>query len=209
MKNIILTLLLASTAASQAASFTGLFTGGGVVTSNSSPLVLGTVRFGTFPGGFDIAANATNLTALDAAFIQFHNSITLDNQGGAPAGAIVVSDISVDRNGTYDGVSYAAGLANQAVFAWVLNGTLMTATEHGIFRSTTNFASLTALPPNDDILANFDASAGATASVGSFSGPVLPGLGMEASNRLVAVPEAGSSVLTMLAGLACLVRRRR
>lgn len=79
----------------------------------------GTVRFGVFPDGFDFNANVSDFPALDEAFIEvasFSGDLSVNDVDG-----FYQSAITYDTSATYEGVSYADGIAGKKVYIWVLN----------------------------------------------------------------------------------------
>ena len=177
--------------------------GNGLVTSNNAPLASGSLRFGTFPAAYDFTANSANLSALEAAFTEvyaYNGAIT----AFATSGFFEVSQ-SIDNTASFEGVSYAASIAGQRVFLWVLNPG---ATEQAIFSTNTTWNSGVGLPPFNTNFSPDTGTPGLTVHVGTAAAGPDIGAGAP-SHRLAPVPEPSVSLLGGLAVAGLLVRRRR
>ena len=177
--------------------------GNGLVTSNNAALASGSLRFGTFPALFDFTANSANLSALETAFTEvyaYNGPIT----AFATSGFFEVSQ-SIDNTASFEGVSYAASIAGQRVFLWVLNPG---ATEHAIFSTNTTWNSGVGLPPFNTNFSPDTGTPGLTVHVGTAAAGPDIGAGAP-SHRLAVVPEPSASLLGGLAVAGLLVRRRR
>lgn len=170
MKKTVLSalLLLAGLGGTQAANFYATNLGSGVTLLNgSTALANGAVRFGTFPAGFDVAANKNNFTALNAAFIEVVALTGPINAQGS-SGFFDVNQ-SYATNVNYGGLPYdgSAGVVNNVdgdiagskVYIWVLNAaTAATATEQAIFVTNQTWADA------DDLVADTFVTPDASAS---------------------------------------------
>lgn len=125
MKKIFLSALLAlgTLGSGQAANLYSSNLGNGVsLDGNLAGIASGTVRFGVFPDGFDFNANVGDFNALDAAFIQvasFSGDLSVSAINGFYQQAI-----SYDSSISYEGTSYAAGIAGKKVYIWILNSVI-------------------------------------------------------------------------------------
>ncbi len=146
----------------------------------------GTIRFGTFPAGFDFAGNAENFPALDAAFTQVH----------AVSGAINALstngffDITqaITTSGAYEGIQYdssasstndvAGDIAGEKIYIWILNNTTPSAaTQQAIFSSNQTWPDKD-LPLATDVTVSTDSgTAGLTPHLGIIGGGVNIGAG--------------------------------
>jgi len=206
-KSLLTALLLGVTGLANAADTAKLFAsnlGNGITNVGGTAVATGTVRFGTFPVGFDFAANANNFTALDAAFVQVHSfsgNIRTQNANG-------FFDLSTTfaTNGAFETVPYdssasstnnvAGDIAGERIFVWILNNTTAaSATEQAIFSITQTW------PDKDelftDVFASIDTgAAGLTAHLGALAAGNDIGAGAPSHN--MANP-LGSAVVTRTA----------
>lgn len=150
MKKILLSVLaaLAGLGSARAADTATLYAsnlGSGLTAQGGTTAVsTGTIRFGTFPAGFDFAGNADDFAAMDAAFKQVH-SVSGPISALSTAGFF---DIEHDfaTNVSYEGTAYdgsaasttdvAGDIAGEKIFIWVLNNTTASAaTQQAVFSS--------------------------------------------------------------------------
>lgn len=122
MKKYFLSALLAmgTMGSGQAANLYSSNLGNGVSTDGSlAGIASGTVRFGVFPDNFDFNANVGDFNALDAAFIQvasYSGDLSVSSING-----FFQQAISYDATASFEGVSYASGIAGKKVYIWILN----------------------------------------------------------------------------------------
>jgi hypothetical protein len=206
MKKILLTaLLLTGLGVAQAADNIRLYAsnlGNGISAANGSAVSSGTVRFGYFPAGYDITANAQNFASLDASFVQVHSfsgSISTQSTGG-------FFDIAVNgivATGSLDGVAYdnspgvvndvAGDIAGERIYVWIMNNPVpASATEQAIFSIDQTW------PDKDgiftDVTVSIDSGVnGLTAHLGALAAG--PDLGAGAFSHSMANP-IGSAVAT-------------
>lgn len=193
MKKFVLSalLLLSSLGSTQAANLYASNLGSGITLRDSfTPLASGTVRFGVFPAGFDVAANANDIAALDAAFVTVY-SFT-GNLNAQSVNGFFETAHEYDTSATYGGLPYdsSAGstanvdgdIAGSKVYVWVYNGVSPVASsEQAVFVTDQTWVDA------DDIVADtfvsLDAGAlGRTAIAGQLSTGADIGAGA-ASNR--------------------------
>ncbi|MEN3943353.1 immunoglobulin domain-containing protein [Prosthecobacter sp. SYSU 5D2] len=193
MKKFVLSalLLLSSLGSTQAANLFASNLGTGITLRDSvTPLSSGTVRFGVFPAGFDVAANANDIAALDEAFITVY-SFT-GNLNAQSVNGFFETAHEYDTSATYGGLPYdssagstaevAGDIAGSEVYVWVYNGVSPVASsEQAIFVTDQTWVDA------DDFVADtfvsIDAGAlGRTAIAGQLSTGADIGAGA-ASNR--------------------------
>src|SRR5688500_2727754 len=151
MKKSLLTLLAAliGLGATQAADTAKLFAanlGNGLTASDgTTAIAAGTIRFGTFPAGFNFAANAEDFAALDAAFTEVH-SVSGAINALATNGFFDIQH-TFATNGSYEGTAYdgsagattdvAGDIAGEAIYVWILNNTTPSAaTQQAVFSTS-------------------------------------------------------------------------
>lgn len=214
---VILASIAAVVSQANAASFlTGDTTNGIVAADGTTPLTSASVLYGTFTAGFDVAANANNLTALDAAFIQV---IGYNGPSNLAPGVFNLTGLTYDAGASFEGVQYdlsadtanvANDIAGTAVYAWVLNNTNpAAATEHAIFtRTGSTWTDAQTVPDN---ATSFSWATTTGTEVQALVGTVLGGANIGGSanaHQLAAIPEPSRAVLGFL-GLGALFFRRR
>lgn len=186
-------------------------------------LASGTVKFGWVDPTFDFGANANDLAAIDAAFIEVFSYSGLLNGFGVD-GIFEPGDqgISTTYNeaGTFEGRSYdlsadttnvAGDIAGGQVTAWVLNDSAnhLNSTHHAVFQSGQTWTDAQTIPINDTSFSWQDAD-GSGAPV-ALIGQIAAGVDVGAANPshvLAPVPEPSRAVLGFL-GLGALFFRRR
>lgn len=145
MKKITLSalLLLSSLGTTQAANLYATNFGNGITLRDATTaLSTGTIRFGVFPAQFNVAANANNIAALSAAFVEVY-SFTGPLNALSTNGFFQVSH-SYDTSATFGSLPYdlSAGVVNDVpgdiagskVYVWVHNNaTPAASTEQAIF----------------------------------------------------------------------------
>mgnify|MGYP003674657769 CR=1 FL=1 len=219
------TLLLASAVAlfaahANGASFlTGDTTNGFVGADGTTPLTSGSVLYGTFAAGFNIAANAGDFSALNAAFTQV---IGYNGASNLAPGVFNLTGLTYDAGAAFEGVQYdlsadttnvANDIAGSAVYAWVLNNVdPSAATEQAIFTRTGSTWADAQTPGDNSTSFSWATTTGA--EVQAIIGTVLGGAnigGAANPHQLSAVgviPEPSRAVLGFL-GLGALFFRRR
>lgn len=203
-----------------ASFFTGDTTNGITAADGTTPLSSGSVFYGTFTSGFDVAANANNFAALDAAFIQV---IGYNGSSNLAPGVFNLTGLTYNEGAAFETVQYdlsadtsnvANDIAGSAVYAWVLNNTTpSSATEHAIFTQTGSTWADAQTPGSPATSFSWETTDGA--NVQALIGTVLGGAnigGAANSHRLQtigAVPEPSRAVLGFLGFGALFFRRRR
>lgn len=125
----------------------------------------GTVRFGVFPDGFDFDFFSGDYAALNDAFIQVHSfsgPLSVSSTDG-----FYQTGVSYDTAASYEGTSYATGIAGKKVYIWILdNVDPAQATQQVIVSSNQTWAAADAVVA--DTFASPDTGvAGLTFHVGS------------------------------------------
>jgi hypothetical protein len=110
----------------------------GLATSNGTDLGIGClVRIGTFTiDNTQIAANANNLSYLDSVWVNLGTTVI---GAGNPAGSSTTDPANAGLfTATFSGVDTTSLQANSVLYYWAFDASSMgSATEHGIFSSTT------------------------------------------------------------------------
>ncbi|GEP44853.1 immunoglobulin domain-containing protein [Brevifollis gellanilyticus] len=161
--------------------------GSGITAQGGATAVAqGTIRFGTFPAGFDFAANAENFPALDAAFTQVY-SVSGPISALSSNGFFDIEQ-AITTSGAYEGVQYdssassttdvAGDLAGEKIYIWILNNiNPSAATQQAIFSSNQTWPDRD-LPLATDVTVSTDSgTAGLTAHLGQLGGGVNIGAG--------------------------------
>lgn len=145
MKKLVLSalVLLSSLGSTQAANLYASNLGSGITQRNGTTAIAsGTVRFGVFPAAFNVAANSSDIAALEAAFVEVY-SFTGNLDAQSTNGFFQVNH-TYNEAGTYGTLPYdasvgstsdAAGdIAGSKVYLWVYNGASAAAsTEQAIY----------------------------------------------------------------------------
>ncbi len=162
----------------------------------SNGLAGGTVRFGVFPDGFDFAANVDDYDALNSAFIEVHRF----------SGPLAVSAVngfyqtahSYVAGGSYEGVSYADGIAGRKVYLWILNNeNPALATQQAIFSSAQRWVAPDAVI-QDTIVTPDSGATGLVAHLGQLAQGSDIGAGAASHLTGGAVVEVGGVVASLL-----------
>ncbi|MES2598754.1 MAG: immunoglobulin domain-containing protein [Verrucomicrobiota bacterium] len=178
--------------------------GSGITAQGGATAVAqGTIRFGTFPAGFDFAGNAENFPALDAAFTEVHSV-------SGPISALSTNgffDIeqAIATSGAYEGKTYdlsasstadvANDIAGEKIYIWILNNTTPSAaTQQAVFSSNQTWPDRD-LPLATDVTVSTDiGTAGLTAHLGVLGGGANIG-GGAASHAMGGATEIPSAVV--------------
>lgn len=217
-------LILAVALTSQGAKAATLFagdTGSGLTLSNgTTALASGAIRFGHFASGFDFAANANDLAALQAAFtevVAYTGSISAFGADG-----FFDQSLSYTAGGTYGALPYdgsasstsnvAGDIAGSTIYAWILNNAnTLSATEQAIFSTSQVWTDADTVPVNDSSMSWQAGTSGLVAHIGSLSSGADIGAGAPSHSlaSIAAVPEPSRAMLGFVGLAAMLFRRRR
>lgn len=204
--------------ASAASLLSTNFGNGFTLENGTTALSSGAVRFGTFAAGFDFAANAGDIAALEAAFTQVY-ALTGTIEASSTPGFFEVNQSY--NNVSFEGVPFdsstgatnnvAGDIAGEKIYLWVLNNaTSSAATQQGIFSTNATWTDFDTVGNNDSLFSPDSGNAGLTAHIGSLATGADIGAGAPSHSlaNIAAVPEPSRALLGMV-GLAAVVFRRR
>tara|TARA_R110002049_G_scaffold121260_1_gene275983 strand:+ start:908 stop:1579 length:672 start_codon:yes stop_codon:yes gene_type:complete len=216
---LIASLAVAVSQANAASFFTGDTTNGITRADGTTALTSGSVLYGTFTAGFDVAANVNDFAALDAAFIQV---IGYNGASNLAPGVFNLTGLTYNEGAAFETVQYDLSadtsnvvndIAGSTVYAWVLNDTTPSnATEHAIFTKTGSTWTDAQTPGSNATSFSWATTTGT--DVLALAGTVLGGANIGGSanshslQAIGAVPEPSRAVLGFL-GLGALFFRRR
>lgn len=220
LSSLLLALLLSSSAASAATLIANASDTGLAQATGSSAVASGALRFGYFASGYDFAANANDIAALETAFIQVASYTGVISDSGFDG--FFNTNLSYLQSGSFEGTPFdlssgstanvANDIAGEKIYLWVLNNPVATsATQHGIFSTNATWTDADVFPSNNSLFSIDNGTAGLTAHIGTLAaGPDLGG--GNPSHRLAniaAVPEPSRAVLAFAGVAGVMFRRRR
>jgi hypothetical protein len=217
-------LLLAVALTSQGAKAATLFAGdtasGLTLSDGTTALASGAIRLGHFTSGFNFAANANDLAALQSAFTQvvaYTGAISAFEVNGFFDQALTYT-----AGGTYGSLPYDSSaastsdvggdIAGSKIYAWVLNNaTTLSATQQAIFSTNQVWTDADTVPVNDSSVSWSAGTSGLTAHIGSLSTGADIGGGTPSHSlaAVAAIPEPSRAMLGFIGIAAMLFRRRR